>query len=971
MRKLYGILGVLIATTLVLSACATPTAAPEVPMVEPTEAPVVTEAPAVEPTEAPVVEPTKAPYVPTTDRKGGWLDEIVVSAITADSAITQLEAGAIDIYANGLSSKDFPAIQEAGLSYSTNSGLYYGLQYNPAVFEDETKLNPFSNRKIREATNWLFDRDYINQEVYAGGALAKWFVITTQWPDYADLADVARKLETYYAYDLEKAREVITAEMEGMGAELVDGIWSFNGEPINLVFYIRNDSDGTRVPSGDYVAAQLEEIGFQVERLYKSSAESAPVFSSDPKAGEWHIYTCAWSSTVISRDDSGMFQQMYLDSSVQPYPFFTANVSDPEFKELGDRLANADFATVEERREMMARALELSLQDSLQIWFIDGKNFIPYSNDIIATSDLAAGVEGSFIWPYTLRFKEKEGGTLRWATQGLFGDPWNPIAGSNWAYDGGTQRATTSGDVMYDPYTGLVYPLRMERAEVVMEEGLPVGVTLDWVDLSFAPEIAVPDDAWADWDAAAQKFLTVAEMKEKVVAAQDKAAAIEAVKPEVDAKAAELIEAFDTTNITVETLNALTTEFAAFAAEKYGVEWDVSGFLASESEAEVGWIDENLPADDAAGRKGELEWWIGYVVENTDPTVEILGLASRDYSTAKRKSVAYYPADFFETVTWHDGSKISMADIMMGMIMTFDRAKPESAIYDSQAVPNYLSFMDAFKGFKIISTDPLVAEFYSDTYVLDAELNVTGFFPTYSFGEGSWAMLGISNMAEEAGEIAYSHQKATASEIEQTSWVGGPTVETLLKYLDQAIADGYIPYAPTMSEYLTAEEAVAKYEAIKGFYDEYGHLWIGTGPYVLDQVFLTEKSAVLKNYPDYPDYADRWAAFGVPKLADVEIDGPGQVKIGEEVTFDVYVTYEDAPYPAYEIKVVKYMLYNAKNEIVKIGEVEVAEDGLYKVILDAETTGNLEAGSNKLEIAVVPITVSQPTFESIVFVTAP
>ena len=103
----------------------------------------------------------------------------------------------------------------------------------------------------------------------------------------------------------------------------------------------------------------------------------------------------------------------------------------------------------------------------------------------------------------------------------------------------------------------------------------------------------------------------------------------------------------------------------------------------------------------------------------------------------------------------------------------------------------------------------------------------------------------------------------------------------------------------------------------------------------------------------------------------VEIDGPGQVTIGQEAKFDVYVTYNDEPYAANEIKVVKYLLYNAKNEIIKVGEVVAAEDGLYSIVLDAATTGALEAGSNKLEVAVVPITVSQPTFESVEFVTAP
>jgi len=48
------------------------------------------------------------------------------------------------------------------------------------------------------------------------------------------------------------------------------------------------------------------------------------------------------------------------------------------------------------------------------------------------TYDLAAGVDGSQIWPYTLRETDVEGGTLHWGAPDLFVDPITPIAGSNW-----------------------------------------------------------------------------------------------------------------------------------------------------------------------------------------------------------------------------------------------------------------------------------------------------------------------------------------------------------------------------------------------------------------------------------------------------------------------------------------------------------------------------------------------------------
>jgi peptide/nickel transport system substrate-binding protein len=844
MRKMLPLLSLLVIASMVLAACApaTATEAPEVATeAAPTEGPAATEAPTEE--------------GPST-RTGGWLDTIVASVVSSDSAITQLEAGAIDVYASGLSSADLKTIQDAGLNYTSQNGLYYDMMFNPAEFTSG-EFNPFTNRKIREATNWLVDRDYINQEVYAGGGLPKFFPITTQFPDYADLADVARELEAKYAYNPEKAKEVITAEMEGMGATLnADGKWEMDGTLVELIFLIRSDSDGTRQPLGDYFATQLETVGFTVVRQYGKSSELGPIWQGTTADGGWHIYTAAWSATIIDRDQRNSFQEMYLPSSAQGLDVMVANQVDPEFNELGDKLANAEYNNLDERREMMKRALELSLEDSLQVWLIDGKNYAPYSTDVKLTYDLAAGVEGAQIWPYTVRFDGQEGGELKWATSDLFTEPWNPIAGSNWAWDQAIIRATTSGDTMNDPFTGLVLPLRVERAEVTVLEGLPVGKTLDWVDLSFAPEIAVPEDAYVDWDATTQTFIT--------------------------------------------------------AGEKFP-----------------------------------------------------------DGEFAKRKSVVYYPADLFETVKWHDGSNLSMADIMLAWAMTFDRGKEESALYDEVYVANFEAFLSTFKGFRVTSTDPLVFEVYSDSFSADAELNVGGAWPNYGLGEGSFAQIAIGNLAEQNGELAYSIDKADVTEVEQLSYVGGPSLEILSKYLDQATTDSYIPFEPTLGQYITPEEAVARYEALGVFYDEHAHFWQGTGPYMLDGAFPTEKTLTLARFEDYPDLADRWSGFTEPKLAEVELDGPGQVTIGDEAAFDLFVNFHGEPYASDEIKFVKYLLYNAKGEIVEIGEVEATTDGQYSIVLSSETTSKLEAGSNKLEVAVVPLTVAIPAFVSIEFVTAP
>jgi peptide/nickel transport system substrate-binding protein len=227
----------------------------------------------------------------------------------------------------------------------------------------------------------------------------------------------------------------------------------------------------------------------------------------------------------------------------------------------------------------------------------------------------------------------------------------------------------------------------------------------------------------------------------------------------------------------------------------------------------------------------------------------------------------------------------------------------------------------------------------------------------------------VADLAEAAGEMAYTTDKSTEKENEWTNFIGGPSLDIMKKYLDQAIAEKHIPYAATMSKYITEEEALARYNNLKAWADEHGHYWIGTGPYYIDKAYMTEKTLTLKHYDAYPDLADRWSGFGSPKIAAVTLDGPAQVTIGQEAEFTVSVMLNDKPYPQADIKSVKFLVFDANNNIVAVAPAEAVSDGQYLVKLTKEITDKLVSGSNKLTVSVVPIPVAIPTFSSINFVT--
>jgi peptide/nickel transport system substrate-binding protein len=408
---------------------------------------------------------------------------------------------------------------------------------------------------------------------------------------------------------------------------------------------------------------------------------------------------------------------------------------------------------------------------------------------------------------------------------------------------------------------------------VVVKTGLPVAKTLDWVNLSFQDSIAVPDDAWADWDATKQVFIS----------AKDRLAAATAAKAK-DPKAADA----------------------------------------------------------------------GYA------------------QTANMQVTFTYSPDLFKT-TWHDGSPMSVADFVMDMILTFDPGKAESKIYDEGYATSTLStFMTHFKGVKIVSTSPLTITTWDDTYQLDAENTAYTWFPAtgegYTYGSAAWHNMAPMIAAEADGKMAMSLDKSTSKKVDESSLVAGPTLAIQSTYLDTFAASGDVPYAPTLSQYVTAADAKARYANLQAFYKAHNNMSIGTGPYFVDKVDSTAGSVTLTRYDKYLFPADQFASLGSPELITATVDGPTQVKAGDDAPFTVTVTTGGKPYPSTDLDTVAYTVFGSDGAVAASGTATKAAEGSYTIDLTAAITGKLIAGSSALSVAVSSKTVSMPAFVTYQFV---
>lgn len=697
-----------------------------------------------------------------TTRTGAWVDSVEFSAVNSNEAISSIREGDIDMYLSGLSSteytEDIP--NDPSLDISTNYGLYYDFTINPAVFYDTNRVNPFAVPEIREALNWLIDRDHVNQSVYNGIALSKFFPVVTDGPDYQHYATKVAELEATYAYNPTLAESIITTEMLGLGAYKSGGIWHYLGNPVTITLLIRNDSDGTRIPQGDYLADQLEMIGFDTYRWYGRSSEFSPLWlSSDPADGLWHVYTSAWSSGAIDRDEGDSFQFFLSPDSVYGFsPLWQAYNPSPAFRDAMNELANLSYDSLAERDSLFEFCLEESMRLAVRIWMIDGKNFTPRRATTTIANNFGAGV-GTQIWPFTARFQEMEGGNLKLGTSDLFVDPWNPVAGSSWLYDQSAIYGTADYALIQDPHTGLPMPQRLESAAVTVITGTPVTSTEPWVTLSFEDVINVPGDAWAEWDANEKLF---------------------------------------------------------------------------------------IPAS--------IHYPGG--------------------TTAQVKSVVTYPVDMFGTVTWHDGSPLSIGDFVYNMILPEDRSDPASLIFD----PDYsaVSYFENFGivGIRITSLNPLIIETYHNNRYMDAEYLVQTWWPEQSYGPSPWHSTALAAFAEAEGTLAFSASKSDTLGVPWTNYLYGDSLGILADQLSALIPNSYIPYIPTMINYVDQTEVDLRWSNLTAWYTTQGHFWVGSGPLFVDTYDWDAKTLTLTRFDAFPDPSDKWARFQEGSVHALSIDYP-------------------------------------------------------------------------------------------------
>ncbi|MEX1345396.1 MAG: ABC transporter substrate-binding protein, partial [Candidatus Limnocylindrales bacterium] len=221
---------------------------------------------------------------PPHDKPGPAAERLLYNSFFVDRAPLDIQADEMDLYLFGLKTEAAQDLRGTpGIELIDAPATAVSLILNPAPAR-EGELNPFSIPEIRDAMQFLVNRDAIAQDIYQGAGQPMITHVGPSDPDFLTVYDIDRG--SGISYDPELARELIAEAMTAAGAELVDGSWAYEGQPIRIKLIGRVEDE--RRDIADLVRSELEQAGFEVAITYDQFGPAVQkVYSTDPQAFEW------------------------------------------------------------------------------------------------------------------------------------------------------------------------------------------------------------------------------------------------------------------------------------------------------------------------------------------------------------------------------------------------------------------------------------------------------------------------------------------------------------------------------------------------------------------------------------------------------------------------------------------------------------------------------------------------------------
>ena len=389
--------------------------------------------------------------------KNTFFDSVkFIQYLDENTALEEVKNGNLDIYYYTIPPDRLKSKQDReGLQVFDSTGGTYSILVNPAEAE---KFNPFSNKDIRFALNYLVDRKLIVNELMGGYGSP---IISYYGPSEPEYLTVIEQLETYnFRYNPALANEIISKALEEKGAVKINDRWQINEKPVEIIIFIRSD-DPVRKSIGEVLSVELERMGFAVKKEFGDLNKAfVIIYGSDPSDVKWNLYTEGWGRSAFVKYDSVGLGQMY-----SPWYSYMPGFNDPSYwnyendklDSLTQKIYTGDFETSQQRTELIQQAVIEGIDESVRI-FLASKIDQYVVNEKISgvVNDFGAGIPSRFT-PINAKSNNDE---LVIGVKQIYQGAWNPIMGFTDSYSRHIWEIVSDPATFKHPFTGETFPVR-------------------------------------------------------------------------------------------------------------------------------------------------------------------------------------------------------------------------------------------------------------------------------------------------------------------------------------------------------------------------------------------------------------------------------------------------------------------------------------------------------------------------------
>ena len=403
------------------------------------------------------------------NKSGGYADQIKFIKFSNENvAYQQVSNGQLDAYFFQIPLQLVEiAKKNPNLKVYEKEGLSYGLLINP--YNSSNSFNPFSIKEVRFALNFLIDRNFIVNNILKGFGEPIVEPYGSTSPEYQNVLPIIDPLKI--RYDATFAQNIINDAMSKVGVTLdSNGKYTIEGKPVTVKILIRND-DLLRKSFGDYVAAELDNIGFTVNKEYGDLTKANRiVYGSDPANLEWNLYTESLISNSFLRYNPGTVTQMYapwfgsMPGSQNPVFWQYTNST---IDNLTQKLIFNNFTSESERNELLQEAEAVGIEEAVRLFF--ARSYDPYiSSSHISglINDYSAGIANKLSLLNAMKNNENNS-TLNIGMIQIYQGAWNNVKGCSDFYCRIIYSLIADSPTFSNPYSGDPEPLRNKWNNVI------------------------------------------------------------------------------------------------------------------------------------------------------------------------------------------------------------------------------------------------------------------------------------------------------------------------------------------------------------------------------------------------------------------------------------------------------------------------------------------------------------------------